>query len=254
MEINLLFFLTVVPAIILYGIAKSGLGGSMTLISVPLMTLVMPLNQALGIILPILIFSDFIAIYKYRKEFDLGTLKLMVPFATTGIIVGSLTFSYFSEELLKFIIGLMGFLFAGHYFLLKKDKEKKSEKNFFKGGVCSVVAGFTSFCVHAGGTPVSLYLLPLRMKKEIYVGTRIFFFTCVNLIKLPLYVNLSMINLESFNNSVILFPVALLGILIGYKLLKIIEEKLFYNFIYALIFITSTKLLYDYLIWFFYTY
>ena len=57
MEINLLFFLTVIPAIILYGIAKSALGGSMTLISVPLMTIVMPLNQALGIILPILIFS-----------------------------------------------------------------------------------------------------------------------------------------------------------------------------------------------------
>ena len=78
MEINLLFFFTVVPAIILYGIAKSGLGGSMTLISVPLMTIVMPLNQALGIILPILIFSDFIAVYKYRKEFDLIHLQ---PFA-----------------------------------------------------------------------------------------------------------------------------------------------------------------------------
>ena len=87
MEINLLFFFTVVPAIILYGIAKSGLGGSMTLISVPLMTIVMPLNQALGIILPILIFSDFIAVYKYRKEFDSGTLKLMVPFAAIGIII-----------------------------------------------------------------------------------------------------------------------------------------------------------------------
>ena len=130
MEINLLFFLTVIPAIILYGIAKSGLGGSMTLISVPLMTIVMPLNQALGIILPILIFSDFIAVYKYRKEFDLGTLKLMVPFAAIGIIIGSLTFSYFSEDLLKFIIGLMGFLFAGHYFFFKKNKETKSEKNF----------------------------------------------------------------------------------------------------------------------------
>ena len=222
----------------------------------------MPLNQALGIILPILIFSDFIAVYKYRKEFDLGTLKLMVPFAAIGIIIGSLTFSYFSEDLLKFIIGLMGFLFAGHYFFFKKNKETKSEKNFFfkknketkseknffKGGICSTVAGFTSFCVHAGGTPTSLYLLPLRMKKEIYVGTRIFFFTFVNLIKLPLYINLSMTNFESFKQSALLFPVALLGILIGYKLLKIIEEKLFYSFIYALIFVTSTKLLYDYLI------
>ena len=61
-------------------------------------------------------------------------------------------------------------------------------------------------------------------------------------------INLSMTNLESFKHSAILFPVALLGILIGYKLLKIIEEKLFYNFIYALIFVTSSKLLYDYLI------
>ena len=248
MEINILFFFTVVPAIILFGIAKSGLGGSIALISIPLMTIAMPLTNALGVILPILIFSDFIATYKYRKEYDLETLKLMVPFAVIGIFIGSLTFTFFSEELLKFIIGLMGFLFAGHYFFLKKNKEAKSDKNFLKGGICSTIAGFASFCVHAGGTPTSLYLLPLRMKKEIYVGTRIIFFTCLNLFKLPLYINLSMTNFETFKQSLILFPVALLGILIGYKLLKIIEEKLFYNILYTLIFITSTKLLYDYLI------
>ena len=247
MEINLIFLFTVVPAIILFGIAKSGLGGSMALISIPLMTIAMPLTTALGIILPILIFSDFIATYKYRKEFDLNTLKLLVPFAAIGICIGSLTFSYFSEALLKFIIGLMGFLFAGHYFFLKKNKEAKSEKNFLKGGVCSLVAGFSSFCVHAGGTPTSLYLLPLRMKKEIYVGTRIIFFTFVNLIKLPLYINLSMMNFETLKQSLILFPVALIGILIGYQLLKIIEEKLFYNILYALIFVTSSKLIFDFL-------
>jgi len=246
MELNFLFFITVIPAIILYGIAKSGLGGSMTLISIPLMTIVMPLNEALGIVLPILIFSDFIATYKYRKEFDLPTLKLMVPFAAIGVLIGSLTFSYFSEELLKFIIGLMGFLFAGHYFFLKKNKEAKSEKNFFKGGICSTISGFTSFCVHAGGTPVIIYLLPLRLKKEIYVGTRIIFFTFMNLIKLPFYINLSMTNFVTFKQSVILFPVAFLGILIGYKLLKIIDEKLFYNILYALILVSSTKLIFDF--------
>ncbi|WP_262589425.1 sulfite exporter TauE/SafE family protein [Candidatus Pelagibacter communis] len=248
MEINLLFFFTVFPAILLFGIAKSGLGGSIALISIPLMTVAMPLTQALGIILPILIFSDFIATYKYRKEFDLSTLKLMVPFAALGIIIGSLTFSYFSEALLKFIVGLMGFLFAGHYFFFKKNKEEKSPKNSLKGSICSTIAGFTSFCVHAGGTPTSIYMLPLRMKKEIYVGTRIIFFTFVNLIKLPLYINLSMTNLETFKQSLILFPVALLGILVGYQLLKIIEEKLFYNILYSLILITSTKLLYDFLL------
>ena len=111
MEINLLFFLCVVPAIIIFGIAKSGLGGSIALISIPLMTVVMPLTEALAIILPILILSDFTAVYKFRKEFDLDTLKLIVPFAAVGIFIGSITFSYFSEDLLKFIVGLMGFFF-----------------------------------------------------------------------------------------------------------------------------------------------
>ena len=247
MEINYLFIACVVPAIILYGIAKSGLGGSVSLISVPLMTIVMPLNQALAIILPILIFSDFIAIYMFRKEFDLSTIKLIVPFAAIGIFIGSLTFSYFSEELLKLIVGVMGFLFAGHYFLFKKNKIIPKQRNFFKGGICSAIAGFTSFCVHAGGTPTSIYLLPLRLKKEIYVGTRVIFFTFVNLIKLPFYIHLSMVNFNSLFQSMMLVPFAILGIFTGYKILKIIDENLFYNIIYVLILLTSTNLIYNFI-------
>jgi len=246
MEINFLFFLCVVPAIVIFGVAKSGLGGSIALISIPLMTVVMPLGQALAVILPILILSDFIAMYRFRKEFDLDTLKLIVPFSAIGIVVGSVTFSYFSEDLLKFIVGLMGFLFSTHYFLFKKNRLIPTKKTFFKGSVCSAVAGFTSFCVHAGGTPASIYLLPLRMKKEVYVGTRVIFFTFVNLIKFPFYINLSMITFDSFKQSMLLFPLSVVGILIGYQVLKYVEENLFYNIIYTLILISSSRLLYSY--------
>ena len=246
MEINLLFFLCVIPAIILYGIAKSGLGGSITLISIPLMTVVMPLSQALAIVLPILILSDMVAVYRFRKNFDAETLKLIVPSAAIGIFLASLTFTYFSESLLKFIIGLMGFLFAGHYFLFKTKTIVPLEKSIIKGGICSTISGFTSFCVHAGGTPISVYLLPLRMKKEIYVGTRVIFFTCVNLIKFPFYINLSIITLDSTKQSLLLFPLAVLGIGVGYQILKVIEENLFYNTIYVLILISSGKLILDY--------
>ena len=103
-ELNLLYFLSVVPAIILYGIAKSGLGGSISLISIPLMTIVMPLNHALAVLLPILIFSDFISAYRFRREFDKATLKLIVPFAAIGVLVGSLTFTVFSEDYLRTVL------------------------------------------------------------------------------------------------------------------------------------------------------
>ena len=106
----------------LYGVAKSGLGGSMSLISIPLMTVVMPLSQALAIILPILILSDIIAVYKFRKQFDPETVKLLVVGGFVGVVIGSLTYTYFSEELLKALIGAMGFLFTAHYFIFKKKK------------------------------------------------------------------------------------------------------------------------------------
>ena len=247
MEINLFFFLCVVPAIIIFGIAKSGLGGSIALISIPLMTVVMPLGQALAIVLPILILSDMVAVYKFRKNFDGETLKLLIPGAAIGIFIGSITFTFFSEFLLKFIIGLMGFMFAGHYFLFKSKKIVPLKKSFIKGGICSVISGFTSFCVHAGGTPLSVYLLPLRMKKEVYVGTRIIFFTCLNLIKFPFYISLSIVTLESFKYSLLLFPLAVIGISIGYQILKIIKEALFYNIIYILILFSSFKLIVDYI-------
>ena len=86
-----------------------------------------------------------------------------------------------------------------------------------------------------------------RLKKEIYVGTRVIFFTFVNLIKFPFYINLSMITLESFKQSMMLFPLSVVGILIGYQILKHVKESLFYNIIYALILITSSKLVFSYI-------
>ena len=219
----------------------------MSLISIPLMTFMMPLNQALAILLPILIFSDFISAYRFRKEYDLNTLKLMVPFATIGAIIGAATFSFFSEDYLKFILGIMGFLFSFHYFFLKRNAEKPIKPNFLKGAICSSLAGLTSFCAHSGGTPTSIYLLPLRLRKEIYVGTRIMFFTCINLVKLPFYIHLSMVNFSSFIQSLILSPLSLIGIFIGYRLLKVIEDSIFYTAIYVLILLASTKLIIDFL-------
>jgi uncharacterized membrane protein YfcA len=244
MEINFLFLACTVPAIMLYGVAKSGLGGSMALISIPLMTVVMTLSQALAIILPILILSDLVAVYKFREHYDSKTIKLLMVGGAIGVVTGSYTYIYFSEELLKVLIGCMGFIFTTHYFIFKRKKLIPLKKSILKGGISSAVAGFASFCVHAGGTPTSIY--PLRLKKEIYVGTRVIFFTFLNLIKLPFYINLSFFNADTLKMSVLFFPASILGILIGYQILKRVEEAIFYNVVYSLILVSSSKLIFDF--------
>ena len=70
MDYNLIFFSFTAPAVILFGIAKGAAIGSLALIATPLMLLVMPLPQALAVLLPILMAMDWIAFYKYRKNFS----------------------------------------------------------------------------------------------------------------------------------------------------------------------------------------
>ena len=62
------------------------------------------------------------------------------------------------------------------------------------------------------------------------------FFTCINLVKLPFYIHLSMVNSSSLIHSLALLPLSVFGIFIGYRLLKVIKESIFYNAIYTLIF------------------
>ena len=57
-----------------------------------------------------------------------------------------------------------------------------------------------------------------------------------------------MVNFDTFKQSIMLFPLSIFGIYVGYQILKIIDEKLFYNILYALILVTSTKLIYDFII------
>ncbi|MBD1158312.1 AbrB family transcriptional regulator [Pelagibacterales bacterium SAG-MED17] len=194
-----------------------------------------------------------IAFTNFKIEFS---TKLLNPvFLMVGIILGgtlnvSLLYKihlWIFSSMAMIVCTIVSTILAGHYFLFKKEKTVPAKQNFLKGAICSSIAGFSSFCVHAGGTPTSLYLLPLRLKKEIYVGTRIIFFSCVNLIKLPLYIYLSMMNFDTLFQSISLFPLALIGIFIGYKLLKIIEDNLFYNIIYGLILVSSTKLIFDFI-------
>jgi len=69
----------------------------------------------------------------------------------------------------------------------------------------------------------------------------------LNLIKLPFYIHLSFLNSESLLQSALFFPASLFGIFLGYQILKRVEEKLFYNIVYALILISSTRLIYEYI-------
>ena len=95
----------------LFGISKGGFAGPIAILAIPLMSMTTSPVIAAGILLPILILMDITALYFYWRKWDLNNIKLIIPPSLIGILIGSLTFSYISDDGVRIIIGTIAILF-----------------------------------------------------------------------------------------------------------------------------------------------
>jgi uncharacterized membrane protein YfcA len=239
------FYVVTTIAILIMGISKSGFGSGLGVLAVPIMSLVIPPAQAAAIMLPLLCIMDIFNVIHYRDKFDRTNLYILVPAAIVGILLGTFTFRYLSDAHIRILVGVLSVLFVVNYFIGRRNQVKQTGPSILRGSFWGTVTGFTSFGVHAGGPPVSVYLLPQKLDKTIFVGTTVIFFTIVNYIKLVPYYFLGQLNGNNLLVSLVLAPLAPLGVWIGIKLHDRVNEKLFYNLAYFFLFITGLKLLYD---------
>lgn len=240
------FYATAVPAILITGISKGGFGTGLGIVAVPLMSLAMPTPQAAGIMLPILLVMDAVGLLGYRNRWDRGHMSVMLPAALVGIALGALTFGLVDEAWLKVLIGLIAVAFTlNHWFAPRRGGAAPAQRSVLKGGFWSAVSGYTSFVAHAGGPPISVYLLPLRLDKTLFTGTAVVFFAVVNLVKLLPYGLLGQLNLGNLGAAAVLSPLAPLGMVLGMRLHHRINAVVFYRVCYGLVLLAGAKLLYD---------
>lgn len=239
-----LFYACAIPAILIFGMAKGGFGGGIAVISVPLISLAMPPVQAAAIMLPLLIIMDAVAVWSFRGKWSKTNIRMTLPGAIAGIVVGAFTFRYLSDDAIRILIGVVSVLFCLNYWL-QPSIEKKTEPSLLHGSLWGTVAGFTSFGIHAGGPPMSIFLLPQKMEKTQLMGTFAIFFAVVNLVKLIPYTWLGQFDRTNLLTAAVLVPLAPVGVRLGYFLLHRISEQLVYRLCYFFLFVVGGKLLYD---------
>lgn len=239
------FYAAAVPGILLTGISKGGFAGGIVLIAVPLMALTVSPVQAAGIMLPILILMDLIGVWAYRKSWDRRNLAILLPGAVIGIGIGWLTASIVSDDAVRLIIGTVAVAFTLHYWFRGGEARAATKPHAVKGTLWGAVGGYTSFVAHAGSPPFNVYMLPQKLDKTLLVGTSVMFFAVVNWVKLVPYYMLDQLNPGNLGTSLILLPLAPIGMLLGFWLHNIVPEKPFYRIIYAMIFLVGLKLLWD---------
>jgi uncharacterized membrane protein YfcA len=240
-----LFYVAAIPAILLVGIAKGGFGGGVGLIGTPMVALTTTPTRAAAILLPILCVMDIVGVIAYRKSWDAANLRILVPGALVGILLGSATFRFLDESLIRLLIGALAVGFVLQHWLEGESATAPTAPRLGVGSVWATFSGFTSFVAHAGGPPLSVYLLPQRMDKTLFVGTTVIYFTVVNYVKLIPYSLLGQFSAENVRTSLLLLPLAPLGMWLGIWLHRRIDEELFYRIVYIMLALVGLKLLYD---------
>ena len=175
MTFDPVFITAALFAVLITGISKSGLGGGLGQLSVPIMAVFISPVAAAAIMLPILCAIDLFNIWGYRKDFHRKNLLAMLPGAVIGIGIGALTFSHLDDNAIRLMLGGLSLVFALTYFVQQAPVSSETRWDRLFGAVCGAFAGFTSFVTHAGGGPVKMCLLPQRLDKRVFVGTNVFF-------------------------------------------------------------------------------
>ena len=238
------FYAVAIPAVLLLGVSKSGFGAGFGSLAVPMMALAVTVPQAAAILMPVLLLMDLLGMAAFRKNVDRRLLRFLIPFGLLGIVVGALLFKVLDARVVAGIVGGFTLLFLAQRLLFPPRPDSPPPPKWL-GALLTLTSGFTSFIAHAGGPPINAYVIPLRLSPLQFTGTMAFFFFFINLAKWIPYAWLGLLDLRNMATSVVLLPLAPVGVWIGVRIAHRIQPVLFYRFVYAGMLLTGLKLVWD---------
>ncbi len=232
-------------AVLLTGLSKSGFGGGLGVMSVPMMSLFMAPQFAAAVMMPILLAMDVLIVWRYRTSWDGRIIFGLLPAAIVGLVLGGLSFQYMDANTVKFLVGLLAAFFVLQFAISRRENQPRNHTPRPVVFALGLLSGFSSFIAHAGGPPVKGYLLRQQLEKSWFVGTNTVFFFSLNFLKTIAYGAFGTLSISSLQMSALLSPMLLLGVLLGFRLHKVVDQKVFVKAVYGFLALTAGKLLYD---------
>lgn len=210
--------LVLLAAALITGFSKFSVGG-MGMLIVPVVMLSFPGPEALGIILPVYIVADLIAVFLYCKTVDWAVLFRLLPLQILGMVIGTWFLAGMNADQFALAIGLtiVGMLLLGFWL---DYHDAAFMRHPITANTVGLVAGIISMTASAAGPILSLYMMEQRLEKEFYVSTRAWLFLVIDLAKVPFLYSLGYLSVETTVQGLQSVPGMLIGGFIGYSLLK----------------------------------
>ena len=193
------------------GFAKGGFNALGALLT-PMLSLVLPVASAVGVLLPMLIVGDVFAVYAYWKEWDSDLIKRMLPTGILGAWLGTFLLSFVSADGLRIVLGLFVLASVAYKLLSDRIQSMRYQHRPWHAPAAGLLSGVASGMFNSGGPPFSSFLLLQKLQARRFIATTAIFFALLNIIKVPGFLYTGILNLPLLSSLWWVFPFIPFGI------------------------------------------
>ena len=226
----------------LVGVSKSGLKGT-GMLAIPVLAHLYGGKASVGILLPFLIMGDLMAVKFYFKSGNIKLILKLIPWAVIGILTAVFVGNRINDTQFKHTIAI-AILICLVLLLYNEFKSKAniSSSKIFSGSL-GLAGGFATMIGNAAGPIFNLYLLSMRLPKEVYIGTGAWFYLFLNVFKIPFHIlSWNTIDLSTLQLNFVMLPVLVIGAFLGKKIVSYIPEKPYRYLIFTIISLSAIVL------------
>lgn len=211
-------------AALLLGIAKSGIKGLAILIVTGL-ALVYGAKESTGILMPLLICGDILAVIYYKRHVKWVYLIKLLPWMVAGVLIGVVFGKDLPEDLFKSGMAVIILFSVAMMYYWERKKDRKVPNHLSFAALMGMMAGFTTMVGNLAGVFSNIYFLAIKLPKNEFIGTAAWLFFIINLFKIPFHIwSWGTINPASFQISLSLIPAVILGFVFGVSIVKKIKN------------------------------
>ena len=191
-----------------------------------------------GVLLPMLICADIMAVIYYNRHANWKYIGKLIPWMIVGVLVGVWLGNSISEALFKRIMAII--IIAS--VLIMAYTEFRNSMKVPKHPVFSIAAGFfagfSTMIGNLAGPITNIYLLATRLPKNEFIGTAAWIFFIINVFKLPFHFLVwKTVSKETLVLNSVLLPVIVGSFFFGTWIVKKISNV---NYRRLILIITAT--------------
>ena len=208
----------------LVGISKAGLN-SVSIITVSVFAWLFGSKISTGVLLPMLICADILAVFYYKRHANWQLLLRLAPWIVIGILAGVWIGKDLNEAVFKKMMATIVLIIVFGLFWFEKRPLKDAPHSLWFSGIMGIGTGFTTMVGNQAGGFANVYFLSMRLTKNDFIGTNAWLFLFVNLFKLPFHIfSWETVNSDSIAINIALLPFLIIGFYVGIYIVKTIVD------------------------------